>query len=182
MSPVEIFEITPHAPDKYYGRLLNKQIAESSAEWICVRDRDTTYLTTGAADIMQRAIHDNPDAALMTSRTNRVADERFTMGEFMFAETDINEHIEVAKTLEGLIGEYMEIDGIVPGHFWLFPRSTWNITPFDDHPIVVEGDASFDVRWTRQITGKKILILGLFLFHLYRLDREHRWDTDHLRL
>ena len=173
-----IFEITPFAPDKHYGRVLNNHIIGFPDDaWIIIRDQDTLYLQN-SYHIIEQAIVDHGDAALMTCMTNRVCDPKFIHSEHAFSLTDMVEHIDIARSQEK-IGGYQEIDGIVPGYFWLFPKTTWIDNPFDDLPIMAEG-ATFDIRWTQKIMGKKILITSLYLFHLYRMGT-HRWDTDHLR-
>lgn len=175
--PEAILELTVEAQDRRYGRILNHHISESSAEWIIVRDSDTMYLTHDRGNIIRQAIKDHPDAELMSCLTNRVGMPQFTVRD-MFDETDITRHIGRA-IVQAQKREYRQVDGIVPGYWYLFPRSTWINHPFDDDVLIT--DASWDVRWTRQITGKKITILGLYIFHLYRLQFDHRWETGHLR-
>lgn len=176
----DIYFFTPYSRDLHYGRELNKHIRLVPDDaWVCVRDLDTMALTHTCCEKLYQAIEDNPDAVLMTCLTNRVQNNEFTCGEALFNESEIHVHINAARAIESNTA-YREIEGVVPGYLWLFPKKTWIENPFDDMPIVANG-GSFDVRWTQKIYGKKILILGMYIFHLYRMGFKHRYWTDHLR-
>lgn len=175
-----IFYIQGFCSEGRYGAHLNKHISYLPDDaWICVTDLDVATLLPDAMIHVEHAIEDHPDAVLMSCVTNRLGMPRFTVSDEMFEEYDIRKHIKFAQKRPER--QYSEIEGIVPGFFMLFPKSTWIKHPFDDKPLIVEGDATFDIRWSRQIEGKKILIEGLYVFHIYRLGMPHgRWDTDHL--
>lgn len=173
-----IYEFTPYAKDKRYGKVLNEHIRTTPDDaWIIVRDRDTQYLTPHAGDIPLRAIADHPDADLFTCITNRIGDKRFLYkGEFN-EDANIRKHHRIAYELQQY-PSYTEVDGIIPAFFWLFPKRVWLKNPFDEDEMF-NKDGTFDIRWTSKITGKKIRIDHLYLFHDYRMYKG-RWHMTHL--
>ena len=168
-----IFEITPTATDKLYGKALNEHIQRFPEDsWICVRDRDTAYLPgVDSGAIMQRAIEKYPGMTLFSCSTNR------SWGQKMDDNPNIIDHIHKAKEMS-LNESYKPIKGIVPAHFWLFPRALWVKHPFDNNPIIHRAN-SFDVRWTRFMNCRKIKIEHLYLFHIYRLGSDVK-SFEHL--
>jgi len=93
--------------------------------------------------------------------------------------------MRIARSLQRQHGtECEEVkDRIVAGMFMLFPKRVWLDNKFDEHPIIWENNnkmTSFDVRWTAKIKGNMRKILGLYVWHSYRLDRQHHSDFQHL--
>lgn len=168
-----IFEITPFALDKRYGKALNEYIRHFPDDsWICVRDRDTMYLTSDSGRIMEQAIVDMPDTACFTCNTNRLAMASRCYRGKIEENDSIIYHKAIAKQL-AKEKKYTPVRGILPGFFWLFPKRTWIENPFDELKIV-DRMKTFDIRWSEKITGKKVKIEHLYLFHDYRLGQDRR--------
>lgn len=166
----KIFEITPSAEDKLYGKMLNEHIQCFPDDcWICVRDDDTMYLQRDRKQIMLQAIMDKPDTDLFTCRTNRL------MGQGISPDPNILNHHALAQNRKK---GYVDIKGTVPAFFWLFPKRIWIERPFDEYPIV-HRNRSFDSRWTGHVNWIKRRIEHLYVFHFYRLDKDPR-DHSHL--
>lgn len=168
-----IYEFTPYAQDKRYGKVLNDCVSITPQDsWICIRDRDTMYLDPNSGDLLYEAIRDNPDCKFFTCSTNRV------FGQPLSDNTDILNHFK--KTFEKREEKsYIEVTGVVPAFFWLFHRSVWEENKFDELPIIA-NHMSFDARWTKRLNIKKIRIEHLYIFHFYRLNKHHR-EYSHLK-
>lgn len=166
-----IFDITPHAKDKRYGKALNEQIACMPEDtWVVVRDRDTMYLRSDC--VLEEAITDNPGVELFTCATNRA------FGQRMLTHSDILWHWKEAQR-RAEKKEYTKVSGVLPAFFWMFPRTLWQRYPFDDHPIIHDRK-SFDTRWCNDLGEiPKIRIEHLYVFHFYRLQKHHK-DFNHL--
>lgn len=156
----DIYHIGAYATDKHYGRALNKHIALLPDDsWIVLRDGDTMYLTHDWGEIIEQAIIDNPTAPLMTCRTNRAYGQGFDDN------PDVTHHYKKAINRPKA---YTPITTIAPSFWWLFPKRTWQANPFDDHPIIYNGD-SFDTRFFRKLPPGAVMIEHLYVFHYYRL-------------
>jgi hypothetical protein len=170
----DIFYIQAYATDKHYGRALNKHIELLPDDcWIVVTDGDTCFLSPDYGQIIAQAVQDHPEASLMTCRTNRAYGQGYN------PDPDMIEHYRRSVLLSKSPKRYTPVYSVMPGFFWLFPKSTWLKKPFDDHTLIWNFD-SFDTRWCRGMGGKKYLIEHLYVFHYYRLhDKEKK--IDHLK-
>lgn len=163
-----IYEFTPYARDKRYGQVLNSHISLLPEDaWICVRDRDTMYLTPDSGDIMYEAIKKYPSADLFTCSTNRGP------GQKLDPETDIREHCRTAaiRALNPCYSTYGK-EKVFPAYWWLFPKRTWRNNRFDNEVIITE-QGTFDTRWCRDVGSMRIKIEHLYIFHLFRLYKDH---------
>lgn len=162
-----IFHISAYATDKYYGRALNEHIqCLPDDAWIALRDGDVMYLNHDWGEIIEQAVIDNPGAPLMTCRTNRAYGQGF--------DDNPDAIFHYYKSLNRPKA-YTPITGIAPSFFWLFPKSVWARTPFDDHPIIYQGN-SFDTRFFRKLPKGALMIEHLYVFHYYRLhDQSKGW-------
>ena len=160
-----IFDITPSAPDKHYGRVLNEYIrCFPDDAWIIIRDQDTQYLHHESTKICYEAIADNPQCDLFSCATNRAWGQGFSN------DPNILNHHKLAYNRDK---KYTTIRGIVPAFFWMFPKRLWIDNPFDDYPII-HGGKSFDTRWTQGKAWNMLRIDHLYVFHFYRLHKHHR--------
>jgi len=182
-----IFYIQPYSLDMHYGREINKHIEPLPDDaWIVLQDYDILYLTPDFGRVIHNVIVEHgDDTDLFTCQTNRLGNpKRCYNGEFS-RERDIAYHMRIARSLQRQHGtECEEVkDRIVAGMFMLFPKRVWLENKFDDRPIIDTEDnkmTSFDVRWTAKIKGSIKKILGLYVWHSYRLDRQHHSDFQHL--
>lgn len=172
----EPYYITPFSPTKHYGRALNRHISLLPKDaWVVVRDMDTMPLIPEFGNQVIEAIEDNKDASLITVNTNRV------WGRPMDNNPDITHHIEKAKKLAAN-KSYDYIGDVIPAFCWIFPRRIWADHPFDEYPILWPPKApnSFDTRWTVGLPGTKVRANHIYLWHTYRLGRNHR-NYNHLK-
>lgn len=171
-----IFYLTAWATDKLYGKALNDHIQHLPDDsWIVVIDGDTCFLSDNYGNVIEQAIKDNPDAALMTCKTNRAWGQGFDKG------GDIVAHYHKARSLGEQKNTYTKMQTILPGFFWLFHKSTWIKHKFDEKPILYKG-SSFDARWCYLLLRdnmKMVMINNLYVFHYYRLHKDIK-DTTHL--
>lgn len=183
-----IFYIQPYALDLRYGREINKHIEPLPDDaWIVLMDYDTMFLTPNFGRTISNAIVEyGDDTDLFTCQTNRLGNpKRCWMGEFS-KEFDVRHHARIARSLErepGHLCKEVE-DRTVAGMLMIFPKRVWLENKFDDHPIIhTENNRmeSFDVRWVKKIKGNIMRIEGLYIFHFYRGDKDHR-DITHLKL
>lgn len=172
-----IFYLTAWASDKLYGKALNNHIRHLPDDsWIVVIDGDTCFLTDNYGKIIEQAIKDNPDVDLMTCRTNRAWGQGFD------PQTNITTIRQSAHELSKRPNAYRDMQTVLPGFFWLFPKKTWIKHKFDEKPIIYKG-SSFDARWSYLLLRDKmkmLMIENLYVFHYYRLHKDIR-DTSHLK-
>lgn len=175
---MKIQYLTPYAVDLNIGKAYNDAIADTSAEWICLRDGDTMFLTPDWGRVIDEVIS-NAEYDLYGCVTNRLGDTTQTVPG-MFNEMDITKHYEKAKEVESKYSVTPH-SGAVAGCFMLFKRSLWEQIKF------AENTPCFDFIFTRDAErlGYKIgLIRHLYIFHGYRIwqkDRTAAWhDSAHL--
>jgi hypothetical protein len=184
-----IFYISPYALDFRYGMEINKHIeCLPDDAWICLTDQDVLFLTPNVGRIVSNVIIEHgDDTDLFTCQTNRLGNPARCYANGLTAQdSDILNHIKIARKLEREHGhECVEVkDRIVAGMFMLFHKSVWQDNPFDEHTIIYEINhhlSSFDVRWTKGIKGSIKKILGIYVWHTYRMDGDARC-TKHLEI
>lgn len=161
--------------NKLYGKALNDHIKHLPDDsWIVVMDGDACFLTDDYGKVIEQAINDNPDADLMTCKTNRAWGQGFEN------ETDI---VKIRQWAVNASQKkyYRKLKTVLPAFFWLFPKKTWIKHPFDDKPILHKG-SSFDARWCFQLihsNANMVMIEHLYVFHYYRLHKDIK-DKSHL--
>lgn len=182
---IKIFSISPAAVDFRYGKQLNQHIeCFPDDSWILVTDRDSAFLGDRYSQIIHQAIQDHPDCSLFTCQTNRLREKRRCYRGEISKNRDIVEEFKIARDLERKFFKdpdfikYQEIGSHVAGLMWLFPKKTWFKNKFDNHPIFYDNQ-SFDVRWSNKIKGQKIMIMGLYIWHYYRMHKQ-KSDFRHL--
>lgn len=184
---MNLFHISPLALDFKLGRELNKHIeCFPDDSWILITDRDTMFLGDNYAKIIHEAINDNQDAELLTCWTNRLKNKNMCFGGKINEDTNIIQHYVLSKSMEQLdqIPGFEKYTVLKEKHIaammWLFPKSTWIKNKFDEGMVLQRGGKSFDMRWTEQIDGKKIMINRLYIFHYYRMHKSIL-NFDHLK-
>ncbi len=144
------------------------------------------FLTPYAGRTISNAIVTYPDTDIFTCVTNRMGNaKRCYQGEFS-NNMDISHHVKTATMLERTQAHKCEEikDRIIAGMCMIFPKSLWQNNKFDDFPIIHKIDnhlASFDVRFCEGIKGSMKKILGLYMWHSYRLGKSAA-DTAHLEV
>ena len=181
-----IFYIQPYSVDLLYGEEINKHIELMPEDaWIVLTDYDTCFLTPNYGRLIYNAIVTYGDSTeLFTCQTNRLGNPVRCYDKKISYDPDMLNHIEIAEKLEIQEGHNCEEieDRTVAGMCMIFNKSTWHKNKFDSFPIVHKINdeiTSFDIRWARKLSGSFKRILGLYVWHTYRLNKNIR-ETEHL--
>lgn len=146
----------------------------------CIRDMDTCFLTPDAGDIIFNYCYQNP-SCVMTSYCNRIhslAKEQL-LNVFPLESSDISQHINSALIQKEVAYSTTPLTGPLSGFLMLIPKSVWQKVPFREGV----GLLGVDTHFFRDIRAAGIPILrcdGLYLFHIYRLNKDIK-DTKHLQ-
>lgn len=184
----DIYPIMEYALDMRYGKQLNRHIERLPDDcWVLVLDHDTMFLTPHWFRTVSNAIVTYGDETdLFSCQVNRIGNaKRCYNGEFS-NDMNIENHVKIATMLERTQAHKCEEiqDRIAAGVFLLFKKSLWQNNKFDDFPIIHKIDdrlTSFDVRFCEGIKGSMKKILGLYMWHSYRLGKRAA-DTTHLEV
>lgn len=182
-DPPRVWYFTPGRGDKNLGRAYNEHCqVVPDGDWICIRDGDTMFLNPFWSKQIEDIILKNGSKYnLISCMTNRLGlDWQLPYG--LDKDPDILNHAERAE-------DHYEryYDTVIPskretaGLFMLFPKTTWEEVRFLDglNNDGVFIDYAFSKTVKNQLGGLGIA-KGIYLFHLYRLNRSHARDIEHL--
>lgn len=182
---IKVHHITPARSDKNYGKAINdivKRLPDN--DWICLRDIDTLPLDHVAFIKQCEKIASSSDYGLVSCMTNRLGLEHQLVYGSMLDGADMDREINKAKDMSvehGIIVE--EEKGEIAGLMMLFPKKAWeDVGGFKEGGIIFEHrflDNIFleDVRSKGYKTG---IAKGIYLFHIYRWNKDRR-DKTHLK-
>lgn len=184
-----IYKFQPFSTDKQFGNEVNKHCAlvPNDDDWILLLDYDAMVLHTSAYELMEKAIVENPHIEIFGANTNRVGHAFHRTGEHQVGpdpDADIRQHIRIAQTLAERFsnGEVEEIPTCA-GFFMLFRKSYWQANKFIP-TIVGEHGKYFDYHFCYAASKRRTIakILGVYVWHTYRLQYGEDWTNDkHLR-
>ncbi|WP_343702700.1 glycosyltransferase domain-containing protein [Chitinophaga sp.] len=166
-----IWYSTPYATDKNIGRAYNEFCAAvPDNDWICLRDGDTMFLhPQWGKQIADVVVGAGRDYALMGCTTNRLRSTRQLYQNNFSDDPNILNHRDIADELHATrYGQVRNAGHEIAGLFMLFPKSTWQKTPFPESTIY------FDSLFSQAVLragGKIGIIEGLYCFHYYRFDQ-----------
>lgn len=150
-------------------------------DWVCLKDCDTMFLTPTAPRLLYEYVDHFPEAGLLTCYTNRVhrkATLQLLNGKVSY-DTNIDNHIEIAKTLEQEIISATRIKVAISGFLMMISKKTWNEIKFDETGKCLGVDNAYSQKILE--ARKDILRMNsLYLFHSYRIGKEIT-DTSHLQ-
>lgn len=181
---MQIHYIQPFAVDKNIGRAYNEACERiPSGDWVCITDQDVMFLlpdTKAQIDaIVQRDIKNGQPYHLYTCVTNRLGEGWQLHNNVRSDNPDVMYHMSVARTRRFNYGmDVVPYTHSVGGFFMLFSVNVWAALLFEERSIY------FDTIFTdkiRRLGGKVGLMLGVYVFHLYRFgqpDPEHK--SNHL--
>lgn len=177
-----IFEGTPYGPNLQYGRAINEFCEQAPKDsWIIIRDRDTMYLEDNGQQIIDIA-NRYPDTGVFGCMTNRLGLNWQLPDGKISDDPNIINHKLIATHLKAKHNtECATLGTCVAGLFLMFKKSTWERVKFREGNII-QNDIYFDWDFVSRILtlGMPIrLMLGVYLFHYYRLDKDIR-DVTHL--
>lgn len=191
---IKIYSFTPFAHDKNFGKACNDhcELVPNDEDWILLRDCDTTFLTPDFPQQIQSIVdkyHDKYD--VIGCYTNRIGLEYQLYNKTFSEDTNIKNHIEIAKQLHEKYGdEVAPLNKNIAGFFLLFSKKAWKEHPFEEGLLVSKKDYDGKVKsgyidywFTNYFARKKRvgIALGLLVFHVYRMFGKNRLDQAHLR-
>ena len=191
---IKIYSFTPFASDKNFGKACNDhcELVPNDEDWILLRDCDTTFLTPDFPQQIQSIVdkyHDKYD--VIGCYTNRIGLEYQLYNKTFSEDTNIKNHIEIAKQLHEKYGdEVAPLNKNIAGFFLLFSKKAWKEHPFEEGLLVSKKDYDGKVKsgyidyfFTNYFARKKRvgIALGLYVFHVYRMFGKNRLDQAHLR-
>lgn len=164
---------------KDIGGAINKAIIQLNADdddWIVNNDADTLWLLPDSKVQLENILSDTT-FDILGAITNRLGMQHQLVHD-MFNETDILNHIEVAKTMQSLNRNIVvETDQVLAAFCLCFKVATWKkLGGFREKSI------QFDIFFSHNAVslGMKLGIMaGVYLLHLYRLSTNHT-DITHL--
>jgi len=147
--------------------------------WACFHDIDTLFLTPECGRILQGYAERYPEAGILTCLTNRVSDlsSKQMLNGKRSEDSDIRNHITIAKIQERHLWETTPIDRDISGMLMLISKRTWNDMKFQEGGKCLGVDTTYGRKI--RAAGKKILRCdGLYVWHTYRLltgiyDKKH---------
>ena len=151
--------ISPYAYDLNIGRALNNAVTERG--WYCHCDHDTLK-PTGFAERLRKVIETGISKnVVLTCRTNRVGHGHPAVVNELFDESNINVHLGYAKYAWERWGTDTQPTENAPGYCMVFHSDH-----LEKHGGFPEHSITFD-RWLSN-RSKPHLMMGLYIFHLYR--------------
>lgn len=179
-----IFYLSPYDhnepnPINNIGGVYNEQISCLPDDaWICLLDHDAMFLRSDSKRQIHEIISRN-EFDVYGCVTNRLASTyQLYNGEFS-EETDIMKHMDIAKYLHvNYYGKVIPSTEILAGFCLCFSKKTWEQIKFKERSIQLDSEFCNDAR----SKGFKLgLMLGVYMFHLYRMgSRNPKFDIGHL--
>lgn len=163
--------ISPYAVDKNIGRAYNEACALiPDGDWVCITDQDVMFLEPHTKTIIHN-IAAKGEWDLLGCRTNRLGTPYQLLEGALSENPDVHYHMALARGTRVLNGDFVqEYQHTVAGMLMLFPKKLWNYVKF------AEKTPSFDVIFTDQVRrhgGRIGLMMGVYVFHLYRFGQEN---------
>jgi hypothetical protein len=193
-TPKTVYYFTPASADKNFGRACNLhcESVPNDDDWICLRDADTTFLTPDYSKIIEGIVAQHGHKYdLIGCYTNRIGLNYQQHNGILSEDTDIRNHINIAKMLQDKYGtEVSTLNKNIAGFFLLFPKKAWKEHKFEEGLYVTKKDYDGKTRtgyidyWFSNYFARKKRVgiaKGLYVFHVYRLFAPNRMYQEHLR-
>jgi len=168
---MKVHHFTPFSVEKNLGKAYN-QCFEIVGEddWVCLRDCDTLFLLPDTPTRIYEYVKRNQDVGLLTSYCNRIhhtSDQLF--GGKINEDTNILNHIKIARDVEKDGYETLELTKNVSGFLMVISKKTWREMPFPESGQCLGIDTSY---WQRLVTAKKKIYLmkSIYVWHTYRIE------------
>lgn len=181
-----IYYMKPFSTEKKLGETYNAhcQMVPNLSDFICLMDYDAMILCPETFKVIEAAIARYPQTAIFGAYTNRISYSFQRLTPHMEENDSMRHHTQIAIDLAAKYadGECEEVRSVA-GFFMLFRKSYWVSSPFQEN-IYDDKNNLFDWQFCQK--AKKMgmpirVIKGAYLFHSYRLMKEHYRDTTHLR-
>lgn len=171
-SSMKIHDCIPFSLDKNLGKVYNQAFESTTAEWLCLRDYDTMYLSPNSIPIMYKYIEKYPDTGIFICRTNRIGGKAVNQLAKGLQRASDNDSIifweSQARRMEtkGIIAT--EVNDIISGYLMLVSRKTWEEIKFTENMKCLGVDNQFSEDVLK--SGKKIRVMeSILVWHTYRL-------------
>lgn len=179
-----LYKFQPFSVTKELGKEYNAHCAlvPNDNDWILILDYDAMILSPLAYSIMDMAIQRYPATQVFGAVTNRIGYVEQRVHPVMSKNADMLHHLY--KSNEAALvypkGECKQI-ATAAGFFLLFRKSYWNNNKFQD-AIINETGQLFDHTFCKRARrdGKIMKILGVYVWHTYRLLNKSWLNRDHL--
>lgn len=185
-----LYFLSPYGFDLKIGDRLNKEIDDLPSDaWVVLTDQDVAFLTDKVGDHLNAVINRYPDTDLFSCYTNRLG---LSYQRLPGVDSDnydlLYHHQQAQERLKKYYSTSTQIDKPVAGFFMMFPKKTWEKYKFQseiiDRKKQIDGHKGvyfdYDFSWRILKGGGVIrLIEGLYVLHLYRLNRPVK-NVDHL--
>lgn len=168
---MKVHHIQPFALDKNLGRAYNEAMRLiPEGDWACIRDIDTLFLTHDAGNIVHEYAVRNPNAGILTCKTNRIS--TLSPGQLLNGkiseDANMRNHIKLAEKQREQLYKTEPIERVISGFLMMISKDTWNKIKFVENRKCLVVDNIF----SRTVLdhNKSILCMsGLYLWHSYRL-------------
>jgi hypothetical protein len=175
-----IYRFQPFATDKTkFGEVYNAHCnaVPNNEDWIQLMDWDAQILIPETYQVIDRAIERYPDTEIFGAMTNRIGYQWQRYTTWQDPHMDMLHHVsKAAHALQWKDGE-CKVAPSIAGFFMLFKKSYWERNKFQTH-IINENGRAFDKQFCQGATRMRI-ILGVYIFHQYRINKNWR-DNKHL--
>ena len=171
----------PYRTDRNLGKAYNDAFKMIGAnDWLCITDYDVLFLLPDTIKHLYEYVERYPKADVFTCFANRshVNSKQQLLGETVSNITDMNYHIQQAKTQTKFLYEATEIHGNISGYLMMLSKKLWKEIPFVEDMKCLGVDTMFSQRLREK--GKKIFRMdGIMVWHTYRLANGVK-DKSHL--
>lgn len=187
ITDFKIYEFIPYSHEKNFSKAINQycSIVPNDNDWIIIRDGDTSHTTSHWQSIIREVIlkHGN-EYALFGAKTNRIGSTHQRV-KGMFNIYDMREHWKKGQELfETHQYNVEENKNGVAGFFMMFQKKTWNKIKFDESKDRCKYFDTYFFQDIKRAKFKSADILGLYVFHFYRIwehsERSARSSRKHL--
>jgi len=181
---MNIHYIAPYSIDKNIGGAINTAVRKLNAspeDWIVHVDHDVCFLRPDSKAQIAHVLSANTEYDVLGCLTNRLSGKhQLYQGEFNDS-SDMREHITIANHCHSVaygrvIPCYLDIAACVMA----FRKRTWEETNG-----FLENNVRFDTFFcddVKRAGGKLGIMIGVYVFHLYRMWSDNPiWEVGHLR-
>lgn len=180
-----IYTFKPFSTTKDIGQAYNGhcELVPHDDDWILIMDTDTMMISPELAyPIIEKAIARYPDTWIFGAMTNRVSYSRQRVKVEIDTDPNTLNHYHRTKVLAETFSDGECRDApTVAGFFLLFRKAYWKVNKFQDKIFDKDGKL-FDYNFCRtaQSARRVRIILGVYIFHFYRLHKSFM-DKTHLQ-
>lgn len=171
---------TPYRVDKNLGRAYNEEFLKvAEDDYVCLRDCDTLFLLHDTPAHIYGYVEHYPEVDFFTCYANRnhAIVPAQILGSTMSEDTNILNHIKIAREQSKQLYRIAQIQGGISGFVMLIKKKLWNEIKFPDGIKCLGVDLYYSTL-LRDRKKKVYRMNGVYVWHTYRLengtdDRKH---------